>query len=108
MDTEPGADERRIKALLKQRGVGPDAEPPPLPPGPPPAGFDPEPDDEDWWIDETVETPVGDEDHGERGRDPSGADGAKDLPALDADGGASGHDVLDHESLSWSGGGGRP
>ena len=61
-NTEPGADERRIKALLKQRGVGPDAEPPPLPPGPPPAGFDPEPDDEDWWTDDMFETPVGDED----------------------------------------------
>jgi hypothetical protein len=46
MDTEPGADERRIKALLRQRGVGPDAVPPPLPPGPPPAGFE---SGEDWW-----------------------------------------------------------
>ncbi|MFG3276217.1 hypothetical protein [Streptomyces luteogriseus] len=38
-DTRPGADELRVQALLKQRGVGPDATPPraprPLPPFPP-------------------------------------------------------------------------
>lgn len=45
--TEPGADELRVRSILRQRGVGPDAEPPPTPPGPPPPGFDPEP--QAWW-----------------------------------------------------------
>lgn len=31
-NTKPGADERRIAQLLRQRGVGPDAEPPPVVP----------------------------------------------------------------------------
>lgn len=33
--TEPGADELRMKAILKDRGVGPDATPPPKPTGRP-------------------------------------------------------------------------
>lgn len=33
-DTKPGADELRIQAILKQRGVGPDAEAPTVPPIP--------------------------------------------------------------------------
>ncbi|MFI1165619.1 hypothetical protein ACH4UM_18890 [Streptomyces sp. NPDC020801] len=45
-DTRPGADELRIRSILKKRGVGPDAQPPELPPGPPPAGFEPA---SEWW-----------------------------------------------------------
>ena len=53
--TKPGADERRVQALLRQRGVGPDAEPPPMPPAPPP-GFEPEP--RAWWSHEPTEVPA--------------------------------------------------
>ena len=34
MDSEPGGDELRMKAILKDRGVGPDAEPSAVPPKP--------------------------------------------------------------------------
>lgn len=33
-DTRPGADELRVRGILRARGVGPDATPPPVPPKP--------------------------------------------------------------------------
>lgn len=45
--TTPGPDERRMRQILKQRGVGYDAAPPPVPPLPP--GYDPRP--RDWFDD---------------------------------------------------------
>jgi hypothetical protein len=62
--TQPGADELRLRELLRQRGVGPDAELPPMPPGPPPSGFDPGPDPDPapepraWWSHTRSEAPV--------------------------------------------------
>ncbi|NUO42402.1 MAG: hypothetical protein HOV82_10220 [Streptomyces sp.] len=50
-DTRPGADERRIQALLKQRGVGPDATPPAVP-RQIPRGFEPRTRD---WFDDLAE-----------------------------------------------------
>ncbi len=49
--TQPGADELRMRGILRKHGVGPDAELPPIPPGPPPSGFDPDPVPEPrpWW-----------------------------------------------------------
>jgi hypothetical protein len=43
------ADELRIRELLRQRGVGPDAELPPMPSGPPPSGFEAQPEPRAWW-----------------------------------------------------------
>ena len=45
-DTRPGADERRMQALLKQRGVGPDA----IPPMPKQRPRD--------WLDDILDTPT--------------------------------------------------
>ncbi|WP_425832609.1 hypothetical protein [Streptomyces fractus] len=52
--TQPAPDERRIRHLLRRAGVGPDAEPPPLPDAPEylPEGFEPrEPD----WLDDILD-----------------------------------------------------
>lgn len=61
MTEKPGADELRLRSILRKHGVGPDAEPPPAPPGPPPAGFEPEPDRDDWWATEMFDGVYGDE-----------------------------------------------
>lgn len=59
---KPEPDEVRMQHLLRSRGVGPDAEPPPMPPGPPPAGFDPEPAPEAWWSTEPKADEPGEDD----------------------------------------------
>ena len=46
--TEPGGDELRIQAILKARGVGPDAVPPAVPPRLP-DGFEPDGEPQAWW-----------------------------------------------------------
>ena len=49
-ETKPGADELRIRGLLQQRGVGPDAGPlPTLPAEEPTPGPGPAPDPDGWW-----------------------------------------------------------
>jgi hypothetical protein len=55
--TDPGADERRVQALLRKLGVGPDTEPAPLPPAPRdlPEGFEARPRD---WLDDIIGTPT--------------------------------------------------
>ncbi|WP_327655717.1 hypothetical protein [Streptomyces sp. NBC_00483] len=52
--TESGADERRVQALLRRLGVGPDAEPVTLPDVPPslPDGFEPRTRD---WLDDILD-----------------------------------------------------
>ena len=49
MNAQPGADELRIRSILRKLGVGPDAPPPAVPPGPPPPEFEPAPARENWW-----------------------------------------------------------
>lgn len=53
-ETKPGADELRVRGILRQRGVGPDAS---LPPKPThlPDGFEPRERD---WLDDIIETPL--------------------------------------------------
>jgi len=61
-ETEPGADELRVRAILKQRGVGTDPALPDTPTGPPPPGF--EPRERDWLddlLDDLTPEPVEDE-----------------------------------------------
>lgn len=57
MTAQPGADELRIRTILKQRGVGPDAQPqptiPPKPAVPPQRARD--------WLDDILDTPAGPE-----------------------------------------------
>ncbi|MEV3857746.1 hypothetical protein AB0J38_25900 [Streptomyces sp. NPDC050095] len=50
--TRPGADELRLRGILRKRGVGPDAEEQPLPPMPAhrPAGYAPVAPDPDAWF----------------------------------------------------------
>jgi len=64
-ETEPGADELRMRAILKQRGVGPDAQAPHLPPTRPP-GFEPAVRAADWW---EPKTPVVEADTSEEPED---------------------------------------
>ena len=58
-DTKPGADELRIRSILRQRGVGPDAMPPP-PPLPPVPAVPPKPTTRprDWLDDILDEAPA--------------------------------------------------
>lgn len=54
-ETRPGPDELRVRGLLRKRGVGPDAEVPPLPPAPArlPTGYEPRARD---WLDDILDT----------------------------------------------------
>ncbi|MHC5259893.1 hypothetical protein ACYSUO_18605 [Streptomyces sp. UC4497] len=53
-DTRPGADEKRVRFLLRRAGVGPDADEQPLPAAPAhlPAGFEPRAHD---WLDDILD-----------------------------------------------------
>jgi hypothetical protein len=48
--SKPGADELRMRGILRKRGVGYDAGPPAAPPALP-AGYEPAPAADDWWND---------------------------------------------------------
>jgi hypothetical protein len=50
-ETQPGADEKRVAHILRQRGVGPDSQPPAIPRELPP-GFERRPRD---WLDEILD-----------------------------------------------------
>ncbi|MDR3084290.1 MAG: hypothetical protein LBV60_25820 [Streptomyces sp.] len=58
MTIRQGADELRIRGLLRKRGIGPDAELPELPPAPAllPAGYEPRARD---WLDDILDSNAG-------------------------------------------------
>ncbi|NUS83686.1 MAG: hypothetical protein HOY75_13300 [Streptomyces sp.] len=60
-----------MRAILRTRGVGPDAEPPAAPAGPPPAGFELEPGRPDWWAEKASDEVYGGEE--ETGEEPDRA-----------------------------------
>lgn len=64
MSRNQGADELRMRSLLRRQGVGPDAELPATPPGPPPAGVEAETVREDWWADEPAKDETSEEPEG--------------------------------------------
>ncbi|NUR04234.1 MAG: hypothetical protein HOY79_49360 [Streptomyces sp.] len=80
-ETKPGADERRIQALLKQRGVGPDAiHPPPVPLKP--SVPTPRPRD---WLDDILDSPAPSKPAIKKSRTPADPDGADEGPEPESD-----------------------